>query len=98
MSTKSPTVTRAQARELKRIAERMARQGGGVSLDVVRREMLADMAAELRRMARVYVRTRKGGAELLEALGVAKVEGVDQAVLEEVISLIGSKQRKRKAA
>lgn len=92
------TVTKSQARELKRISQRMKRQGGGVSIDVIRQDWLDDMAAELRRMAKAYLRTHRGGAELLDALGVAKVEGVDPAVLTEIIDLIGSKQRKRRAA
>jgi hypothetical protein len=44
------TVSRAQARDLKRISERMDRKGGGVPLEVIRRDMLRDMAVE--RLAR----------------------------------------------
>jgi hypothetical protein len=92
------TVTKAQARELKRIAERMARERGGVSLEVVRNKMLADMATELRRMARVYGRTGKGAKELLDALSLAEVEGVDPSTLAAIRKELGERVRKRKAA
>lgn len=98
MRTRKPNpLSKSEARELRRIATRTVRDGGA-SLDVVRKEMLADMAAELRRMAKAYVRTHKGGAELLDALGLAKMEGVDPAVMAEIMGLIGVNARRRKAA
>jgi hypothetical protein len=92
------TVTKAQASELKRISERMDREGGGVPLDVVRREMLADMAIELRKMAKAYNRTGKGAKELLDALSLAEVEGVDATTLAEIRRGLGEKVRRRRAA
>ena len=92
------TVTRAQARELKRISERMDRKGGGIPLEVVREEMLRDMAAELRRMAKAYVRTHRGGTELLDCLAIAEVEGVDPTLLAGIRREIGEAARRRKAA
>jgi hypothetical protein len=96
--SKSFTVTKAQARELKRISDRMARGGGGVSLEVVRRKMLEDMAVELRRMARAYGRTGRGARELLDALSLAEVEGVDAATLTAIRRELGERVRKRRAA
>jgi hypothetical protein len=92
------TVTKAQARDLKRISERMDREGGGVSLEVVRRRMLEDMATQLGRMARAYGRTGKGAKELLDALSLAEVEGVDPTTLAEIRRWLGEKVRKRRAA
>jgi len=92
------TVSKAQAREMKKISERMERTGRGVSLAVIRREMMDDMANELRRMTRAYVRTHRGGAELLDCLAIAEVEGVDPALLAAIRREIGEAARKRKAA
>lgn len=91
-----PTVTRAQARELKRIAERMAREGGGVSPEVIRREMLEDMASDLRAMVRAYDGSGRRARELIEAMAIAEQEGVSG--LDEILRELGAKVRKRNAA
>jgi hypothetical protein len=92
------TVTKARAKELKRISVRMDREGGGVPLEVAREEWQAAMVAELRTLAKAYVRTRKGGAELLDTLALAEVEGVDPTVLSEIRRALGAVVRKRRAA
>jgi hypothetical protein len=92
------TVSRAQARELKRISERMARKGGSIPLEVIRRDMLRDMATELRRLARSYLRTHRGGTELLDCLAIAEVEGVDPSLLTGIRREIGEAARRRRAA
>jgi hypothetical protein len=92
------TVSKAQAREMKKIAERMDRSGRGVPLEVIRQQMMDDMANELRRMTRAYVRNHKGGAQLLDCLAIAEVEGVDPALLAAIRREIGEAARKRKAA
>jgi hypothetical protein len=97
MSGKPFTVTRAQARELKRIDQRMSREGG-IPHEVVRKEWLEDMATELRKLAKAFERTGRGAKELLEALVVAEAEGVDAAVLTQVRRELGEKVRKRRAA
>jgi hypothetical protein len=97
MSGKPFTVTRAQARELRRIDERMSREGG-IPHEVVRKEWLEDMAVELRKLAKAFERTGRGAKELLEALVVAEAEGVDAAVLTRVRRELGEKVRKRRAA
>jgi hypothetical protein len=97
MRRKATVISKREARDLRKIAERTHREGG-IPLRAVQAELLQDMAAELRRMASAYVRTRKGGAELLEALGVASAEGVDPAVVTEIIATIGGKSRRRRAA
>lgn len=96
-SQKRFTTSKTEARELRKIAERTRRQGG-IPLRAVREELLADMADELRRMARAYVRTHKGGTELLDALGVAKTQGMRSEVITEVLGIVGGTGRKRKAA
>jgi hypothetical protein len=97
MSRKPFTVTRAEARVLKRIDEKMSREGG-IPHDVVRKEWLADMAAELRKLAKTFERTGRGAKDLLEALVIAETEGVEAALLEEIRREIGQKVRKRRAA
>jgi hypothetical protein len=92
------TVTRTQARELKRISARMDRKGEGIPLEVIRRDMLRDMATELRRMAKAYLRTHRGGAELLDCLAIAEVEGVEPSLLAGIRREIGEAARRRKAA
>jgi hypothetical protein len=92
------TVTRAQARALKKISEQPERRGGGISLDAIRRDMLPDMATELRRMARTYLRTHRGGKELLDGLAIAEVLGVDPTLLSGIRREIGEAARRRKAA
>lgn len=89
------TVTRAEARELKRRSERVRREGG-IPHEVVRREWLAEMERELRSMVRAYDGTARKGRELLEALIIAEEEGV--RAVSEIRHELGEKIRKRKAA
>ena len=95
--TKPFIVTRAEARELKRIDQKMSREGG-IPHEIVRREWLADMAAELRKMVRTFERTGRGAKELLEALVIAETEGVDGAALAEIRRELGQRVKKRRAA
>jgi hypothetical protein len=97
MTSKPFTVKRAEARQLKRIAEKMSAEGG-TAHGAVRKEWLADMAAELRRLAKTFDRTGRGARELLEALVIAETEGVDAGLLAEIRREIGEKVRKRRAA
>ncbi len=90
-------MTRAQARELKRIAERMSREGG-IPHAVVRQEWLADMAAQLRKMVDTFERTGRGAKDLLEALVIAEAEGVDAALLAEIRGELGQRAKKRRVA
>jgi len=97
MTSKPFTVKRAEARQLKRVAEKTSATGG-IAHATVRKEWLAEMAAELRRLARTFDRTGRGARELLESLVIAETEGVDAAVLAEIRREIGEKVRKRRAA
>ena len=97
MREKPFTVTRAMARQLKRIAERMSREGG-TPHEVVRAEWLAEMVTELKKMARAFERTGRGAKELLEALVIAEAEGVDPLLLANIRRDLGQKARKRRAA
>jgi hypothetical protein len=97
MSRKPFTVTQSEARELKRIDEKMSRDGG-IPHATVRKEWLAEMAVELRRLAKTFERTGRGAKDLLEALVVAETEGVDASVLTEIRRELGEKVRRRRAA
>jgi len=97
MRSKPFTVTKAFARELKRIDERMSR-GQWVPMKVVRQQMLDDMATELRRLARAFARTGRGGKDLLEKLVIAEVEGVDAKILTKIRRDLGQRVTKRQAA
>jgi hypothetical protein len=76
MAGKAFTVTRAEARELRRRAERIRRTGGVPHSEVVA-ELRVDMERELRQMVRSY---RHPGArlnEILECMAIAHAEGID---------------------
>ena len=89
------TVTRAEARELKRRDEKMDRDGG-IPHDVVRARWLKAMALELRQMAKAYERTRRGAKALLEALVIAEVEGASG--VSEIRRALGRTILRRRAA
>ena len=95
MSTKQIALTRSEARELKRIDEKMSREGG-IPHEIVRREWLSDLATELRTMVKTFERTGRGAKDLLEALVVA--EGVDATVLAEIRRELGQRVKKRRDA
>lgn len=97
MKTKPFTVTRAQALELKRISDRMSREGG-IPHAVVRAEWHAQMAKDLGKMAKVFERTGRGAKDLLEALVIAEAEGVDPVLLASIRRDLGQRARKRRAA
>jgi len=75
MKDKPFTVSPALARQLKRISERMSREGG-IPHDVIVRQMREDMARELRRMVAAYDGSARKAKELLEALLIAEAERV----------------------
>jgi hypothetical protein len=95
MSNKPFTVSRALARQLKRIDDRMSREGG-VPDAVIHQDWLDDMARELKRMVAAYDGSSRKAKELLEAFLIAEAEGV-KGVAELRRSLAG-KLSKRKAA
>jgi len=94
--TRPFTVTRAEARELKRRSESLRRTGGGIPHEVVRREWLAEMERELRAMVRAYDGSARKGRELLEALLVAEEEGVPG--VDDIRRDPSAKIRRRRAA
>ena len=94
--TRPFTVSRAEARELKRRSAKMRREGGGISDEIVHREWLADMERELRAMVRNYDGSARRGRELLEALLIAESEGVNG--VDDIRRDLGEKIRKRRAA
>ena len=75
MSSKHFTVSPALARQLKRIAERMLREGG-IPDAVIHQDWLDDMARELKRMVAAYDGSPRRAKELLEAFLISEAEGV----------------------
>lgn len=76
MSDKPFKLTRAEALELKRRSERVARTGG-VPHAVVVAEMRRDMDVELRAMVRAYKHPGRKLTEILECMAIAREEGID---------------------
>ena len=75
MEPPKPLYTAEHGRELARRLEQM-RATGGVSHDAVVRQMLDDMEHDLRQMVRDYVGSEAHAKELLEALVIARENGV----------------------
>ena len=97
MTSKPTSLTRAEARELKRVDDKMSREGG-IPHELVRQEWLSDMATELRKMVKTFERTGRGAKDLLEALVVAETEGLDATLLAEIRRELGQRVKKRRAA
>ena len=76
MTDKPFTLTRAEARELKRRSERVRRTGGIPHAQVVA-EMRRDMERELRAMVRAYKHPGRKLTEILECMAIARGEGID---------------------
>jgi hypothetical protein len=75
MSPKVGSVTRDEARELKRRSEELDRRRG-IPHAVVRAKWVAKLGRELREMVRAYDGSARKARELLEAILVAEAEGV----------------------
>jgi hypothetical protein len=90
------TVTRAEARELRRRSEKLRRQGGGIPHAVVRREWLEEMERDLRTMVRGYDGSARKARVLLEALLIAEEEGV--AAVAAIRRELAGKMAKKRAA
>jgi hypothetical protein len=73
---KAFTVTRSEARELRRRAERVRRKGGIPHAQVVA-ELRTDMDRELRQMVRAYRHPGARLKEILECMAIAHGEGID---------------------
>src|SRR5438094_10527825 len=76
MSSKPLTITREQARELKRRDEKISRSGGIPHAEVVRR-MRERMERDLRRLVRGYKHPGDDLAHILECMAIADADGVD---------------------
>jgi len=76
MSNKPFTVTRAEARELRRRSERVSRTGGIPHAEIVA-EMRRDMDRELRAMVRAYRHPGRKLTEIMECMAIARAEGID---------------------
>jgi hypothetical protein len=70
------TVTRAEARELKRRSDELGRRGGSIPLAVVHAKWLAKLGRELREMVREYDGSAREAKKLLECILIAEEEGL----------------------
>ena len=70
------TVTKFEARELRRRSEEMERRGGGIPHAVVEAKWLAKMGRELRQMVRAYDGSAREAKKLLECILIAEEEGL----------------------
>ena len=89
------TVTRAEARELKKRDEK-AKRHGAVPQAVAHQRWLAELERELRALVRAYDGAARGAKKLLEALLVVEEEGV--AAVAEIRHQLAEKMTKRRAA
>jgi hypothetical protein len=100
MKSRPSTISPALARELKRIDEKMTREGG-IPHAVILQRCLDEMARELKRMVAAYDGSPRKAKELLEAFLISEAEGV-KGVAELRRSLAGKlgagKVGRRKAA
>jgi hypothetical protein len=88
------TVTRTEARELKRIAERSSRGHRLLHTDVERR-MRERMERELRGMVRAYRHPGTSLREVLELMAAAHAEGIDVSELcQQLLEKIASTRRR----
>jgi len=93
------TITPALADELRSMIERIkSGEEKTIPFEVVRHEMLDDMAAELRKLARTYGRTGRGATHLLEYLAMAENEGANALVLSKIRRELGQRVMKRQTA
>jgi len=98
MSAKPSTLTRDEAKDLRRIIERIRGGDRGTPHQVVVQAWHDEMAAELRKLAKTYERTGRGAKDLLEGLVIAEVEGVDPKLLTKIRRQLGQRATKRQAA
>jgi hypothetical protein len=74
--TKRVTMSRAEAREIKRRSDVMERKGGGIPHEIVHARWLAKLGRELREMVRTYDGSAREAKKLLEAVLIAEEEGL----------------------
>ena len=82
------------ARELRRRADELDRRGGGIPHNVVRGKWLAKMERELREMARNYDGEPHRAPKLLEALIIARKEGLH---VDSIMATLARKHRRNAA-
>ena len=89
------TVSKAEARELRRRSEEMDRRGGGVP-SPSSREWLAKLGRELRQMVRAYDGSAREAKKLLECILIAEEEGLPDVA--EIRHELAVKLGRRRAA
>ena len=73
---KAFTLTKAEARELKRRSDEWDRRGWGIPHAVVEERWLAKLGRELRQMVRQYDGSAREAKKLLECILIAEEEGL----------------------
>jgi hypothetical protein len=90
------TVSRTEARELKRRSDDLERRGGGIPHSLVRGRWLAKLGRELREMVRTYDGSGREAKKLLEAVLIAEQEGLPDVA--EIRRELAAKLGRRRAA
>jgi len=90
------SISRAEARELKRRSDEADRRGGAIPFAIVRAKWLAKLGRELRQMVRAYDGSPREAKKLLECILIAEEEGLpDVAEIRHELAL--KLERKRAA-
>jgi len=76
--SKAFTVSKTEARELRRRSEEWDRRGSGIPFAVVEAKWLAKMGRELRQMVRAYDGSAREAKRLLECILIAEEEGLPE--------------------
>jgi hypothetical protein len=94
MASRYFTVSKAEARELKRRSEEWDRRGWGIPLAVVEARWLAKLGRELRQMVRAYDGSAREAKKLLECILIAEQEGLPDVaeIRRELAAKLGRKR------
>ena len=88
------TLTKAEARELKRRSDEWDRRGWGIPHAVVEARWLARLGRELRQMVRAYDGSGRSAKKLLECILIAEEESVPDVaeIRRELAAKLGRKR------
>ena len=94
MASRYFTISKAEARELKRRSDKWDRRGWGIPFEVVEARWLARMGRELRQMVRAYDGSAREAKKLLECILIAEEEGLPEVaeIRHELAAKLGRKR------
>ena len=99
MASRYFTISKAEARELKRRSDEWDRRGWGIPLAVVEARWLAKLGRELRQMVRDYDGSAREARKLLECILIAEEEGLpDVAEIRHALAIKLGRKRDKRAA